>query len=569
MNKTYLALRKQLYRGNYGAFSVQVAAILLLMAVNLGVSWLLQQVIDVVAGIDTGFSILQLALMAAAMVALVALGILVESHTKPCFFERAMLQYKSYAFSRLTKKSLAAFSGEQTAVYLSALSNDAASIETNYLEKLFTLIADIVLGLGALALMLYYSPLLMLIAIAFSALPLAAALLTGGKLAAADKRVSEQNKNFMAQLDDLLSGFSVIKSFQAESEAEALFAKANQASEHEKRGRRKISILVSLFTNTGNIASQLGIFLAAAVLSKRGFGVTPGMVVVFVQLVGLLAMPFQEVPEALANRKAAHALMEKLAGALEENVNDTGVELASGLTRPIEVRDVRFGYEPGKEVLHGVSATFEPGRSYAVVGASGSGKSTLLSLLQGAYKNYSGDVLINGTQLKEASAESVFSLVSSIGQSVFIFNASIRDNITMFRDFDPQAVDRAIEGAGLSQLIAARGEDYLCGENGCNLSGGERQRISIARCLLRKTPVLLADEATAALDRESAGHVCNSILSLKELTRIVVTHALDAPLLRRYDRILAFKDGRVAEEGTFDELMEKKGYFYSLYTLNT
>ena len=569
MKKTYSALRRQLYRGNYGAFTVEVAAILLLMAVNLGVSWLLQQVIDVVAGIDTGFSVLQLALMAAAMVALVALGLLVESHTKPCFFERAMLQYKAYAFSRLTKKSLAAFSGEQTAVYLSALSNDAASIETNYLEKLFTLIADIVLGLGALALMLYYSPLLMLIAIAFSALPLAAALLTGGKLAAADKRVSEQNKNFMAQLDDLLSGFSVIKSFQAEGEAEALFAKANQAAEHEKRSRRKISILVGLFTNTGNIASQLGIFLAAAVLAKRGFGVTPGMVVVFVQLVGLLAVPFQEVPEALANRKAAHALMEKLAGALEENVNDTGVELASGLAGPIEVRGVRFGYEPDKEVLHGVSATFEPGKSYAVVGASGSGKSTLLGLLQCAYKNYSGDILINGTQLSEASAESVFSLVSGIGQSVFIFNASIRDNITMFRDFDPQAVDRAIEGAGLTQLIAARGEDYLCGENGCNLSGGERQRISIARCLLRKTPVLLADEATAALDRESAGHVCNSILSLSELTRIVVTHALDAPLLRRYDRILAFKDGRVAEEGTFDELMEKKGCFYSLYTLNT
>ena len=569
MKKTYSALRRQLYRGNYGAFTVEVAAILLLMAVNLGVSWLLQQVIDVVAGIDTGFSVLQLALMAAAMVALVALGLLVESHTKPCFFERAMLQYKAYAFSRLTKKSLAAFSGEQTAVYLSALSNDAASIETNYLEKLFTLIADIVLGLGALALMLYYSPLLMLIAIAFSALPLAAALLTGGKLAAADKRVSEQNKNFMAQLDDLLSGFSVIKSFQAEGEAEALFAKANQAAEHEKRSRRKISILVGLFTNTGNIASQLGIFLAAAVLAKRGFGVTPGMVVVFVQLVGLLAVPFQEVPEALANRKAAHALMEKLAGALEANVNDTGVELASGLTGPIEVRGVRFGYEPDKEVLHGVSATFEPGKSYAVVGASGSGKSTLLGLLQCAYKNYSGDILINGTQLSEASAESVFSLVSGIGQRVFIFNASIRDNITMFRDFDPQAVDRAIEGAGLTQLIAARGEDYLCGENGCNLSGGERQRISIARCLLRKTPVLLADEATAALDRESAGHVCNSILSLSELTRIVVTHALDAPLLRRYDRILAFKDGRVAEEGTFDELMEKKGCFYSLYTLNT
>ncbi len=562
-------LRAQLWRGNGGSFAAELAAMLLLVVINLALSWLLQQAIDVAAGLNTGFSLRQLIWFAVGQSVSVVAAKRVQMAAQPRFFERAMLQYKDYAFSQLTKKSLAAFSGEQTAAYLSALSNDVASIETNYLETVFTLVSDLLLAAGALALMLYYSPLLTLISVAFAALPLIASLLAGGKLAEADRRVSEQNKNFMAQLDDLLSGFAVIKSFQAEDEVQALFQAANRTVEREKRLRRRTGILVRLYANTGGIASQLGIFLVAAVLAVHGYGVTPGMAMVFLQLAGILAMPIQEVPAALASRKAAHALMDKLSGALAANVHDAGKDLPPTLEGPIEVRALRFGYEPDKAVLHGVSAQFEPGKSYAVVGASGSGKSTLLNLLQGAYKGYEGDILINGTQLREASAESVFSLVSSIGQSVFIFNASIRDNITMFRSFDPADVDRAIKDAGLDTLIAARADDFLCGENGCNLSGGERQRISIARCLLRKTPVLLADEATASLDRESAGNICNAILSLTNLTRIVVTHALDAPLLRRYDRILAFRGGRIVEAGTFDELMQKKGYFYSLYTLNT
>ena len=110
--------------------------------------------------------------------------------------------------------------------------------------------------------------------------------------------------------------------------------------------------------------------------------------------------------------------------------------------------------------------------------------------------------------------------------------------------------------------------NILCGENGSGLSGGEKQRVSIARSLLRKTPVLLMDEATAALDTETAYNVTNSILGLDGLTRIVVTHSLDGTLLKRYDRIFTLKNGNIIESGTFDELMEKKEYFYSLFTVS-
>ena len=120
----------------------------------------------------------------------------------------------------------------------------------------------------------------------------------------------------------------------------------------------------------------------------------------------------------------------------------------------------------------------------------------------------------------------------------------------------------------ISRLRKERGEDYRCGENGSGLSGGEKQRISIARSLLRSASVLLVDEATAALDAQTAFQVSSSTLGLDSLTRIVVTHALDANLLSRYDEIVTLKAGRIVETGTFDQLMNERGYFYSLYTVS-
>jgi ABC-type multidrug transport system fused ATPase/permease subunit len=155
--------------------------------------------------------------------------------------------------------------------------------------------------------------------------------------------------------------------------------------------------------------------------------------------------------------------------------------------------------------------------------------------------------------------------MSLIGQNVFLFDSTIRENISMFRDFPNEAVAEAAERSGLAAVITAKGEDYRCGENGVGLSGGERQRISIARSLLRGTPVLMMDEATAALDNHTAFEVTDAILKLDGLTRIVVTHRLEEQLLRQYDSILVLRDGRITEQGSYAELMEKNGYFYSLY----
>lgn len=302
-------------------------------------------------------------------------------------------------------------------------------------------------------------------------------------------------------------------------------------------------------------------------LAISGKGVTAGVVIVFVQLMNYILNPISQVPLLWSNRKAAIALMEKLSDALSENVREEGREKLNGFSEKIEVKDLTYGYEPESHMLKDLDVQFDAGKSYAIVGGSGSGKSTLLNLLMGSSSNYQGKICIDGVSIKNIESESLYQLMTSVQQNVFVFNDTIRNNVTMFHEFSDKEVTLALERSGLSEFIEKRGEDFVCGENGANLSGGERRRISIARALLRKSPILLVDEATAALDAATARAVSFSILNLVGMTRIVVTHRLEEAILRRYDKILVMKNGTICEQGNFDTLMQQKGQFYSLFQI--
>lgn len=561
-------LTAQFFRGNLPMFALAVFAALTGGTLNLIVTWLMQQLIDAASGLPGALPLGQLAWITGGFILLCAALMLLKYASEPRFIEKAMRQYKDFAFQKLTEKSISSFRAESTAAYLSALTNDAASIEADDLSQLLSVITKAVTFFGALAMMLWYSPLMTAIAAGVTVLPLIASLLTGGQLQAAEKRVSDQNRDFTAALSDCLGGFSVVKTFRAEKEIFRLFAESNRALEQEKFSRRRLKALVGMIGAVTGIIAQLGVFLAGAYLALTGKGLTAGAVILFVNLMNFMIEPVAELPALLAARKAARGLIAKLADALEQDeVQPDGVQIAP-LMRQLRLEDVRFSYDGETEILRGVSAVFDAGKAYAIVGASGSGKSTLLNLLTTPGMAYAGKILLDGTELHTVSPESLYETVSVIQQNVFVFNASIRDNVTMFRSFPPEELAQAVRRAQLEALLAERGEDYLCGESGSGLSGGEKQRISIARSLLKHASVLLADEATAALDAQTAHQVTDDILSLSGVTRIVVTHTLEQAALRRYDGILVLKDGRIAESGSFDDLMAQKGYFYALYTVS-
>lgn len=541
-------------------------AMLILSIYNIVISWLLQTIIDIVSG-DSSMTILQVGIIAMITFLIFIAAYVIYRVARPKYLYQAMLCYKQKIFCKMIDKNLSSFRKENTSQYLSMYTNDAKMIEMYYFDSVLEMIDLTVSFVGALLLMLWYSPILTVFWLILSVLPIAASLPIANKMAEAERKVSDGNGEFVSIVRDILQGFPVIKSFQAEKEMKKNFFRENERMEHLKYQSRYIEESINLWGTAASVMMRLGIFLIGAWMSVSGYGVTPGIVLVFLQLMNYVISPIERIPSILAKRKAAIGLIEKMLVSVQINQEQMKENKIGMLKKGISLKDVSVSIG-NKNVLHHLNFEFEIGKKYAVVGSSGAGKSTLINTIMGGFSPVQGEVLFDGIDSREIQPESLFQVMALVQQSVFVFRDTIRNNITLFKEFDEEKVKKAADQAGLRELIDKRGLNDSCGENGNKLSGGERQRIAIARALLRGSQVLLLDEATAALDNQTSYAVIDAVLSMKEMTEIIVTHRLEEKLLYQYDEILVMHAGEIVEKGTFQELMQKKGFFYSLYVVS-
>lgn len=235
----------------------------------------------------------------------------------------------------------------------------------------------------------------------------------------------------------------------------------------------------------------------------------------------------------------------------------------------VEFDNVQFGYRPGERVIRNLSFVAEPGRVTALVGPSGGGKSTILNLILRFYEVDGGVIAIDGQNIAAVSRRSLRSQVAYVGQDVFLFRGSVRENIALGRrDASEAEIVAAAKAAYAHDFITAfpRGYDTQVGEHGLQVAGGERQRIAVARALLKDAPIILLDEATASLDSESERQVQGAIEHLcRGRTTIVIAHRLHTVIDAH--RIFVIEDGAVTESGRHDELLRKGGRYASFYRL--
>ena len=483
------------------------------------------------------------------------------------YLKKALYQVKSFVFKKLLSKSIEEFGDNSSGQFINAFSNDLSLIEQNYLRGTVLLVQQIMGVMIALLGLAYINTVMALCVASISVIPLIYAKFFGTQLSSKEQKSSDENEKLIDHIKDLLNGFFIIKSFKAEKEALEMFEKRNFTLEDTKGERRGTNDTIALISSMLHVFAIVTVATVGAAFVFRNT-MTVGAVIGSIQIANYVIGPIKDIVPLLSNRKASLGLISKLVDTIQVNSPKKEMIEIKSLNSSIRFENVTFAYNENKTVLKNINMNFEKGKSYAVVGANGSGKSTLIQLFMRISSEYDGNILIDNNELRNIDLDSLYEVISVVQQNVFLFNSSIKNNITMFKDFNPQKLMLALERSGLSALIEEKGYDYNCGEGGRNLSGGEKQRISIARCLIRETPVLLMDEATAALDSAIAYEIISQILNLKELTRIIVTHKLDEEMLCKYDEIIVMRAGEIAERGTFNKLIAEKGYFYSLYTVD-
>jgi ATP-binding cassette subfamily B protein len=372
-------------------------------------------------------------------------------------------------------------------------------------------------------------------------------------------------------MQEMIQGIGVVKAFTLEEQMHARFDANVREVERESNKMARVAARASPIMETlGGIAVSIGVVYGG--YRTIVLGATPGELISFITAFLLANQPAKrlarlniELNSALVNVRALFDVLDAPATEPREDEKPAlAVERAA-----IEYRDIHFAYRAGEPVLRGLSLTAEPGKVTALVGPSGGGKSTVLNLLLRFYESDRGAITIDGQDIKVVSRRSLRQAIGYVGQHVFLFRGTIRDNIAFGRpDATEAEIVAAAQAAFAHDFIMAspRGYDTPVGEHGLQLSGGQRQRIAIARALIKDAPIILLDEATAALDSESERQVQEALDRLTQgRTTIVIAHRLHT--ITHADRIHVVEDGVVVESGVHDDLLRRDGRYASFYRM--
>ncbi len=471
-------------------------------------------------------------------------------------------------YDKMISLPLGYFTKESRGDAVTRAVNDTQEVEYTVLASIQKFLTDPIALLCYLAFLFYIDYQLSLWAV----LLMPVAFLLIGFLSHLLKRSSKTYRQrlgvLLAHVEETLAGLRVIYGFNAQGKAYEKFAGLNrQFHENQKKVYRQ-SYLASPLSEFLGVASVMVVLVIGGtlVLSQRS-GLTAELFITYIALFTQIITPVSNISSAFADYKRGEAALDRIYDFLEveDTVEDASdAESVRGFRDAIEFRDVSFAYSDA-EVLQHIDLTIPKGATVAFVGASGAGKTTMADLLMRFYEPTSGEITLDGVNVRRYKTADYRSLFALVSQDVMLFHDTIYHNITLGFPASRTEVEEAAKAANIYDFIMSLpdGFDHVVGDRGVALSGGQRQRVSIARAVLRKAQVLVLDEATSAMDTESETLVRQSVEALsKQHTVVMIAHRLST--IQHADCICVLDGGRIVEQGTHEALMAAKGTYYQL-----
>lgn len=455
------------------------------------------------------------------------------------------------------------FRNNAPSFYISMVQRDIKRVNEDYFDGICGIYRVFTAACMTIVALFFYNPIICIVNLAIGACSVLLPRAFGKYIEKCADDAENKATEFQSALSDMLLGFNTIRLFSVVDRVRQQIDDRNKKNETSEKRRIVANFSVSYISMFLTIVGYILTLSIGAILAYQG-KMTVGGVVAVSQLIGGVLVPFEELPQHFTNIKSVKGVKEKLLYFVnvKQQLADENVEELSDVN--IKLTDIKVEYDE-KVVLNEIRTEFEQNKKYIIMGESGSGKSTLTKAIAKMVPITKGQLTIGQQSIDQISEETLYRAINYMQQEVFLFDDSIYNNITLYKDYSSEAVNQVIEAVGLKEYVDGLkdGINTVINGNGYNLSGGQKQRIGIARSLLSGAKVIILDEITASLDMLIGKKIEDVVFGLKDVTVIWITHKITPDTMRKANRILVVKDGMVAEQGTYDELLDKKGIFYS------
>ncbi|MBN8435337.1 ABC transporter ATP-binding protein [Priestia flexa] len=484
---------------------------------------------------------------------------------------KVLYDIRNQLFDHIQKLSLRYYSNTRVGEIISRVINDVEQTKNFVITGLMNVWLDMFTIVIAIIIMFTMNVPLTLVSIILLPLYALSVRYFYGRLRHLTRVRSQALAEVQGHLHERVQGISVIRSFAIENHEQAQFDDQNRnflqkAIDHTNWNAKTFAVV-----NTITDLAPL-IVIAFAGYQVINGNLSIGTMVAFVGYIDRLYNPLRRLVNSSTTLTQSVASMDRMFEFIDEQydiVDSPNAKDALEIKGAVQFNNVSFAYEEDEYILHDINLDVEQGKSVAFVGMSGGGKSTIISLIPRFYDVSSGEILIDGVNVKDYQTKNLRDQIGIVLQDTVLFSDTIRNNILLGK---PGATDEDVVAAAKAAnahdfiMKLPNGYDTKVGERGMKLSGGQKQRVSIARVFLKNPPILIFDEATSALDLESEHYIQETLEKLaKERTTFIVAHRLST--ITHVDEIVLVQDGKVVEQGSHGELMKKKGYYYDLFTV--